>query len=93
MARRRMVTRTIVSTILGVTFADLTDNTVKQAAYTIPTEIKDPDEALKKVKKAWGTEATTKIPLNCIIIGTEEKLYGMPEELFMKYAEEMPERQ
>lgn len=92
MARRRMVTRTIVSTILGVTYADLTDNTVKQGSYTIPTEIKDPTEALKKVKKAWEVD-TKKIPLNCVIIGTEEKLYGMPEDLFMKYAEEMPERQ
>ena len=89
MARERIITRTIESNIFEVMACDTETAEVK--TFEIRTGVlpasTNPERYLKK---HYDTD-TLKI---CAVIShrTETTLYGMPESLFMQYAEVMPSR-
>ena len=90
MARQRMVTRTV-----NVTTCEVMGLTISQAAVsTIKVQLNgtyaDKDAALKAVKKLYETEDYK--PTAIISMSTEEILYGMTEEQFIKMARIMPPR-
>ena len=89
MAKERIITRTIESNIFEVMACDTETAEVKTLEIrtsVLPTST-NPERYLKK---HYDTD-TLKI---CAIIShrTEAKLYSMPESLFIKYAEVMPNR-
>lgn len=89
MAKERIITRTIESNIFEVMACNT--ETAEVQTFEIRTGIlpasTNPERYLKK---HFDTE-TLKI---CAVIShrTETTLYGMPEALFMQYAEVMPPR-
>lgn len=90
MARQRMVTRTVNVTtceVMGLVISQAAVSTIKvqlSGAYA------DKDSALKAVKKLHETEDYK--PTAITNMFTEEILYGMPEEEFIKMARIMPPR-
>lgn len=90
MARQRMVTRTV-----NVTTCEVMGLTISQAAVsTIKVQLNgtyaDKDSALKAVKKTHETEDYK--PTAIVSMTTQEILYGMPEDEFVKLARIMPPR-
>ena len=89
MAKERIITRTIESNIFEVMACDTESAEVKTIEIrtgVLPAST-NPERYLKK---HYDTD-TLKI---CAVIShrTETTPYGMPESLFMKYAEVMPSR-
>lgn len=89
MAKERIITRTIESNIFEVMACDTETAEVKTIEIrtgVLPAST-NPERYLKK---HYDTE-TLKI---CAVTShrTETTLYGMPESLFMQYAEVMPPR-
>ena len=89
MTKERIITRTIESNIFEVMVCDTETAEVKTIEIrtgVLPAST-NPERYLKK---HYDTD-TLKI---CAVIShrTEAKLYGMPESLFMQYAEVMPSR-
>ena len=89
MAKERIITRTIESNIFEVMACDTETAEVKTIEIrtgVLPASA-NPERYLKK---HYDTD-TLKI---CAVIShrTETALYGMPESLFMQYAEVMPSR-
>ena len=89
MAKERIITRTIESNIFEVMACDIETAEVKtiEIRTGVLTVNTNPERYLKK---HFETD-TLKI---CAVIShrTETRLYGMPESLFMQYAEVMPDR-
>ena len=96
MARKRMVTRTIKVTVVTVLGMSSKSESVRSVAYTIPgvfTKVMngkvdfDYDKLLKAVKKRYDSEDFT----NVKVVDAKQyaKLYGMPEEEFIKAAKEL----
>lgn len=83
MARKRVVSRTIVTTVATALVCNVTTAQVLTKEYTLSLKLST-DEALKAAKKAYETDnekivAVTKVEYN-------EQLYAMPEIMFLKYA-------
>ena len=81
-----MVTRTIKVTKYEVTYFDLENNEVRSDALEsvgTPTD--------KEIEKQFNTENPTCkfIKLDNVVV--TEKLYGLPEEMFLQYAVELDE--
>ena len=96
MARKRMITRTIKVTVVTVLGMSSKSESVRSVAYTIPgvfTKVMngkvdfDYDKLLKAVKKRYDSEDFT----NVKVVDAKQyaKLYGMPEEEFIKAAKEL----
>ena len=90
MARQRMVTRTVNVTtceVMGLTISQAAVSTIKVQLIGVYA---DKDTALKAIKKLYETDDYK--PTAIISVSTEEILYGMPEEEFIKMATIMPPR-
>ena len=87
MARKRMVTRTIIFTTAKATVYDIANNEIKTVEYKLSGEI-SPDEALKVITK----EHEDVHPLKVTEVTVQEELYGMPEEKFIELADILPAR-
>lgn len=90
MARQRMVTRTV-----NVTTCEVMGLTISQAAVsTIKVQLNgtfgDKDTALKAIKKSYETDDYKPTAITSMV--TQEILYGMPEEEFVKTARVLPPR-
>lgn len=89
MARKPMVTRTVVTTKATV----LCVNTVAEETTTevveVPRTYTDDSKLLKAVKE---TLDATIIPVKVISTETVETLYGMTEQKFIEQAEKLPTR-
>ena len=91
MSRQRMVTRTILSTIIIAKVAnDDTDN-IEYIKVNLPTELKTAEEAKKGAIKYFKPNTNITV-LSAKIEGIESQIYGMPEQEFMKLAQLMPNR-
>lgn len=87
MTRKRMVTRTIKSTMATVTVVATADNGEK-GLREIPVEVTGEfktEKALRKAVEAKVTEAGFKF-VDIEKTETDEQLYGMDEELFLEVA-------
>lgn len=89
MARERMVTRTITTTILEVMTVNIETAEVHKKEVRVPSYSGTAKEA-EWVKTQIETP-TTKV-VNVVQIGTEENLYSMPEYLFIQMADKLPPR-
>lgn len=91
MARVRMVTRTIISTVVRVKVADDITDTIDTRTVEIPLELKSNDEAKKACVKFFKEHANLTV-LSAKIDGTSSLIYGMTESDFIKLAKVLPTR-
>lgn len=91
MARVRMVTRTIISTVVRVKVADDTLDTIDTRTVEIPLELKNDVEAKKACIKYYKDNANLTV-LSAKIEGTTSLIYGMTESDFIKLAKVLPTR-
>lgn len=89
MARERMVTRTVESTIAHTMCIDTETANVSIETFRISGKFEE-KELLKKLKKNYETDTFKVVAIQSTEI--EEKLYGMTEELFISMAEVLPPR-
>lgn len=87
MARERSVTRTInVTTVKAITM-DIETKAVSTQDFTISGDTPTQDLALKQAKKLYETSTLKIVAIESL--ETIEKLYGMSEVEFLKYAKEL----
>lgn len=87
MARERSVTRTInVTTVKAITM-DIESKAVSTQDFTISGDTPSQDMALKQAKKLYETSTLKIVAIESL--ETIEKLYGMSEVEFLKYAKEL----
>lgn len=87
MARERSVTRTInVTTVKAITM-DIETKAVSTQDFTISGDTPTQDSALKQAKKLYETSTLKIVAIESL--ETVEKLYGMTEVEFLKYAKEL----
>lgn len=83
MARKAMVTRTIITTKVNALCVDLSINEVCNEVVTLPRTYK-PEKLLKAVEKAL--DGTTFKPVSIVSVKEVETLYGMDEQTFINNA-------
>lgn len=94
MARERMITRTIKSTIVKAMICDTKNASITEQLVTMGGTFKgfergtDGFNACQELP-IWSM---TQIVVKVDFVGVQEKLYGMPENVFMQYAVELPPR-
>ena len=87
MARKPMVTRTLISTVAIVLCLNVETAEPTNETFTIARTFKDDDKLMKALK---AEHETVDLKLVHIVDKSEvEKLYGMTETDFMKYASEL----
>lgn len=89
MKKEKMITRTMVTSHIDIILYDVTDKTTFEMPHNIVGKV-SVDDALKIAHDAYDTDT-----LKVVMISKMEyveKLYGMPESVFMQYATEMPPR-
>lgn len=88
--KERMVTRTITSNICNLVIVNLKDMEVVKSRAVAPVDCDTIEKADKYFRKTWeaGGYAFAKVES----IEKVEKLYGMTESDFIKYAKELPPR-
>lgn len=90
MARIRMVTRTVKSTVATVMCLDTQAAQAVNKDYEISGVYPDSEKLLKALQAEYETET---LKLVHIVSSFEaEQLYGMPENEFMMYAKKLPPR-
>ena len=87
MARKRMVTRTIIYTEAYAKVYDIETNEIQFVNYKLSGRL-SADEALKVIEK----EHKEVRPFKVEEVVFNEELYGMPEEKFIELAEILPSR-
>lgn len=87
MARKRMVTRTIMYTEADARVYDIEKNEIQLVKYKLPGRL-SVNESLKVIEK----EHKEVRPLKVEEVAVSEELYGMPEEKFLELAEILPAR-
>ena len=86
MKKQKMITRTIKVTKYEVTYFDLEINEVRRDVLeTIGT----PTD--KEIEKQFNAENPTCKFIKLDEVKVSEKLYGMPEDIFLQYAVELDE--
>ena len=87
MARKPMVTRTLISTVATVLCLNVETAEPTNETFSIARTFKDDDKLMKALKAEHETDD---LKLVHIVDKSEvEKLYGMTETDFMKYASEL----
>lgn len=87
MARKRMVTRTIMSTKAKATVYNIEKDEIQTLEYKLSGEL-SAEDSLKLITK----EHTEVRPIKVTEVTVQEELYGMPEEKFIELAEILPSR-
>ena len=88
--RERMVTRTINATVATALCMDIVNASATTKEIEISGTYKDDSDLLKVLKKKYDTTDFVVVAIQKT--ETKEKLYGMTETDFMKYAKEMESR-
>ena len=84
MARKAMVTRTIITTKVNVLCLDVTTSEPFNKVVSLPRTYKDDKALMKKVQEVVDTETVKAVR----VVDKEEveTLYGMDEQLFIEHA-------
>ena len=90
MARVKMVTRTVSMTICEVMMVDVTTATVSNGEVELSGTFDTKENALKAIKKLYETDTIKYVTVNSMF--TDEVLYGMTEEMFIRCATKLPPR-
>ena len=87
--REKMITRTVSATVVTVMAVEMATAKAFTTQFTLTGNFKDNADILKAIKK----NDTDEIVYAAIVsMETKETLYGMPESVFMQYAQELPPR-
>lgn len=86
--RTRYVTRTIKSNTTAVTVCNLDTQGIETQIIEIPAAVSTPKEVEKFVRSSIDTDTRKAVVWSTI--GTSEKRFGMPEDMFLRLADEMP---
>lgn len=89
MARKRMITRTIMQTSAKVMTLNVTTAEVQICSYDIGGQYTD-EELLLKLKKIFETDALKLVHIESQVC--KDLLLGMTEEDFIRLAEVLPPR-
>lgn len=89
MARKRMVTRTVMQTTAEVMSLDVTTAEVQVRTYDIGGQYND-EELLKKLQKLFQTDTLKLVHIESQT--SKEVLLGMEEEDFIRLAKVLPPR-
>ena len=89
MARERMVTRTIEETVVVALCMEVSTASVKEMTYTLGQQ-NDDAAILKALKKQYETDDFKVVAIKSKTVS--EKLYGMSEADFIKFAKVLPAR-
>lgn len=87
MARKRMVTRTIMNTKAKASVYIIEKDEIQTVEYKLSGEL-SVDEVLKVITK----EHKEVRPLKVTDVSVQEERYGMPEDKFLELAEILPSR-
>ena len=90
MARIKMITRTVDTTDCMTMICDIRTATVTAEYRTISGHYDDPKEALKVVQEMHDTDTLKCV--NVMYCEPRQTLYGMPEEVFIQFAQVLPPR-
>lgn len=90
MARKRMITRTIIATEATALCLNIETGEAENHVYTVSGKFDDNEKLLKAVQAVGDTE-TLKV-VTIVDSKQVETLYGMPEQDFMNAAEILPPR-
>ena len=90
MARERMITRTIVTNMFSVIAVNLDAMSVETLHVPAPVDVDTCEKADKFFRKSWSISGYSYA--KAIDVERIEKLFGMPESDFMRYAKELPPR-
>lgn len=88
--RKPQVTRTIVTTRANVMCLEINTGECVNKEFVAPRTYKDNEKLLKVLKQSNETEELKLVHI--VDVQTEETLYGMPEEEFIKSASILPPR-
>lgn len=89
MARKRMVTRTVMQTTAEVMTLDITTADVQVLTYDIGGKYND-EELLKKLQSLFQTDTLKLVHIESQTC--KEVLLGMDEEDFIRFAQVLPSR-
>lgn len=94
MARQRMVTRTMVTTVCTILCVDVETSDTKQLVFKLPRIYKNDKQVLNAVEAVLEADIDNiyggKIkPVFVVCIDTEKHLYGMTEQTFLDHANEI----
>ena len=89
MSKERMITRTIINSLVSVKVYDV--NTDEISTTVLDIQGKFTEDELKKRCENRLSGSSLKL-LKIMSVDTSEKLYAMPESTFMIYAVEVPSR-
>lgn len=84
MARKRVVSRTITTTVATAMVCNVSSASVETKEYTVSLKL-DKEQALKEVKRVYETDTLKIVAIQDVKYN--EQLYAMPEIEFLKYAE------
>ena len=85
MAREKMVTRSMHTTLAKVMLVNITNGITETVDVVLPTTYKDSAKMLKAVEKHYASNTDVK-PVTIVSSETVEALYGMPESDFIANA-------
>lgn len=88
--KERMVTRTITSNICNLVIVNLKGMEVVKSRAVAPADCDTVEKADKFFRKTWEADGYAFAKVESI--EKVEKLYGMTESDFIKYAKELPPR-
>ena len=93
MARERIVTRTIITTIVEVTLMNVESKNITSYELEVTGKLEDEKELAKAVAASPNNmiDKDERIVM-CKAVRYDETLYGMPEADFIRYAEILPAR-
>ena len=90
MAREKMITRTVGTTEITALTLNTDTLEAKEVTFTVPGLLECGTKEMKKLLTSMSTDSMTYVKaVKCAYI---EKLYGMSESDFLKYAKELPPR-
>ena len=87
MARERAVTRTINAIEVSAICMDITSMENSVEILNLTGEVPSEEVLLKKLRKAYETTTYKVVAIKDVQVS--EKLFGMPEVEFLKYAREL----
>lgn len=90
MARKRMVTRTIQSTLVSVLGINTDTAEPFNAEYNISGTYKDTKKLLKAVKSVYDTESTQIVKI--LDSSVKDTIYGIDEQRFIELADVLDDK-
>lgn len=89
MAKESMITRTIKTTTADILCLDVDSGEACNRSFVLPRVPKKEKEILAFAAEILAVDEPSVHPVHVVNTEVNEKLYGMPESTFLKYAEEI----